>query len=163
MDPGLIMWIVASVLGVTSMFEVGALVYSVKNLTEEKIRIKITNGIKKSLSDEGLQKDLVKMMLSPRTTRLLSDAIMDRMKAMFDGAKGYDAKQKKTLLASIVEAPEGDGEVNPLLNMLPKKTQDMINKNPQLLGILMEVGMPLIKDYIGGMINGTGEATQGIN
>jgi len=154
MDPSLIMWIVASVLGVTSMFEVGALVYSVKNLTEEKIRIKITNGIKNSLSDENFQKDLVKMMLSPRTTRLLSDAIMERMKAMFDGAKGYDIKQKKTLLASIVDAPEGDGEVNPLLNMLPAKTREMINKNPQLIGVLMEIGLPLLKDYIGGMMNG---------
>jgi len=150
----MVLWIIAGVLGVTSMFECAALVYSVRNLTEEKIRIKITNGIKKSLSDENFQKDLIKMMLSKRTTELMSDAIMTRMKAMFDGAKGYDIKQKKTLLASIVDAPEGDGEVNPILNMLPAKTREMINKNPQLIGVLMEIGLPLLKDYIGGMMNG---------
>ena len=159
MDPGLVMWIVASVLGVTSMFEVGALVYSVKNLTEEKIRIKITNGIKKSLSDENFQKDLIKMMLSKRTTELMSDAIMTRIKAMFDGARGFDEKQKKAFYRAVAEGEE----VNPMVQMLPKKAQAMIAGNPELVQLGLQLVQPFIEKYLGGMLDGTGEATQGIN
>ena len=162
MDPlGMILWIIAGVLGITSMFECAALVYSVRNLTEEKIRIKITNGIKASLSDESFQKDLIKMMLSKRTTELMSDAIMTRIKSMFDGARGFDEKQKKAFFRAVAEPNEG--EVNPLVGMLPKKAQDMIGKNPELVQLGLQLVGPFIEKYLGGMLDGTGEATQGIN
>lgn len=158
MDPlGTILWIIAGVLGVTSMFECAALVYSVRNLTEEKIQIKIRNGITATLHDETFQKDLIKMMLSKRTTELMSDAIMTRIKAMFDGARGYDEKEKKAFFKSVAEGEEG--ETNPLVSMLPKKTQDMINKNPELIQLGMQFILPMIKEYIGGAVNGQGEIT----
>ncbi len=162
MDPlGTILWIIAGILGVTSMFECAALVYSVRNLTEEKITIKIKNGIKNSLSDEEFQRQLIKMMLSKRTTVLLSDAIMTRIKAMFDGARGFDEKQKKAFFRAVAE-PE-QGQVNPIIGMLPKKAQDMIGSNPELVQLGLQVAMPFIEKYLGGMIDGAGEATQGIN
>jgi hypothetical protein len=162
MDPiSFAMWIIAGILGITSMFEVGALVYSVKNLSEEKITIKIKNGIKQSLGDEVLQKELIKMMLSKRTTELMSDAIMTRIKAMFDGARGFDEKQKKAFFKTVVEPEEG--QVNPIIAMLPKKSQDMITKNPELVQLGMQIAMPLIKEWLGGQLNGSGEVTQGIN
>ena len=160
MDPlGMVLWIIAGVLGVTSMFECAALVYSVRNLTEEKIRIKITNGIKKSLSDENFQKDLIKMMLSKRTTELMSDAIMTRIKAMFDGARGFDEKQKKAFFRAVAEGEE----VNPIVQMLPKKAQAMIGSNPELVQLGLQIVQPFIEKYLGGILNGEGEITQGTN
>jgi len=162
MDPLTIaLWIITSVFGTISAIEIGALAYTNKNFSEEKVELKIRNGIKRTIHDEEFQKELIKMMLSKRTTELMSDAIMTRIKAMFDGARGFDEKQKKAFFKTVVEPEEG--QVNPIIAMLPKKAQEMITKNPELVQLGMQIAMPLIKEWLGGQLNGTGEATQGIN
>ena len=92
--------------------------------------------------------------------RAAAEEIVGRVKVAIYGKKGGEKKLEHAFAKTLLDKEDPNG-LGQLMEFLPKKTQDMLNKHPKLIGLLFELLPDVINGIIGGIKNGETQATEG--